>query len=364
MHKRLCFLTVVPSPYQRDVFAAIAARSNVPLSVHYLERAAPDSPWPNKALESWENLLDGFTFGRGSWRSHVNWGLPRTRPDEIWVVNGAMTDVTTQFWIRRLGRRTPWVFWGESPSQTQGISRRWLQKIQYRPLRHARAIVGVGERARFAYSQLAPGAPTFNQPYTCRLSAFASAAAGRRSNSLPTFLYCGQMIIRKGIDILLEAFGRILAENVQARLQLVGREGALPELLATLPAEARARVHYAGFKAPEELPTIFGEADVFILPSRRDGWGVVVNQALGAGLPVICSDAVGAGYDLITPGVNGEIVPAGNVEALAEAMTKLARSPELRAQYGKAALVTAEKLTPERAAEFWENLVEKIAHNE
>ena len=70
---------------------------------------------------------------------------------------------------------------------------------------------------------------------------------------------------------------------------------------------------------------------MFVLPSRHDGWGVVVNQAIAAGLPVICSDAVGAAADLVSNGVNGYVFPSGNVEQLAEAMASFARIPAIAA---------------------------------
>jgi glycosyltransferase involved in cell wall biosynthesis len=201
-----------------------------------------------------------------------------------------------------------------------------------------------------------PGVPTFNQPYTCRLDAFAAAAAGRPAHAEPVFLFCGQMIARKGIDLLLSAFARLVAEDIPARLELVGREAELPALLAPLPPAVRARINYAGFQPPAELPATFARADVFVLPSRHDGWGVVVNQALGAGLPVICSDAVGAGHDLIRHEANGLVVPAGDVAALTTALRRLARSADLRRTLGAAARTTAEALAPERAAQFWEEL--------
>jgi len=341
------------------VFAAIAARGRVPLVVHYLERAAPDSPWPTEALASWEDILPGFTLGRGRWRSHVNWRLPRPQAGDHWIVNGSMTDVTTQSCMRRLGRKIPWYFWGELPSTPAGAWSRWLQARQYAPLRTARTIVAVGRLAQAAYQRLLPGIPVLNQPYACHLEDFAKAAGRRPANPEPVFLFCGQMIARKGIDLLLRAFALLVQEGVAARLQLVGREGELPRLLAELNPETRDRIVYAGFQPPSELPAYFGRADVFVLPSRHDGWGVVVNQAFGAGLPVICSDAVGAGHDLLEDGVNGLRVPIGDVTALAAAMRRLARSPELRRSFGAAAVVTAERLSPESAAEFWENLARR-----
>src|SRR5206468_3627451 len=137
------------------------------------------------------------------------------------------------------------------------------------------------------------------------LSAFLSSPRRVRRDGRLRFFFCGQMIRRKGVDLLLIAFDRLITRGVDIELLLVGREADLPEFMSAMSPEARARVRYEGFQAPERLPEYFSQADVFVLPSRHDGWGVVVNQALGAGLPVITSDAVGAGLDLVEDGVNG-----------------------------------------------------------
>ena len=75
----------------------------------------------------------------------------------------------------------------------------------------------------------------------------------------------------------------------------------------------------------------FAQADVFVLPSRYDGWGVVVNQALAAGLPIITSDEVGAGFDLVEPGSNGFRVRAGEVDDLHRAQRDLGLDRDLLA---------------------------------
>ena len=72
MKYRVAFLSVVPSPYQRDIFAALARREEVDLRVDYLEAAAPDSPWPEKPLPEYSRILRGFWFSIGSARCHVN----------------------------------------------------------------------------------------------------------------------------------------------------------------------------------------------------------------------------------------------------------------------------------------------------
>jgi glycosyltransferase involved in cell wall biosynthesis len=359
--RQLRFLSVVPSPYQRDLFLAIERLAGKPPGVFYLEHAAPDSPWPAAILNSWETVLPGFTLGRQRWRSHVNWKLPPTGVNGIWVVNGAMTDVTTQIMMRRLGQGNPWVFWGETPSPAKRAAKRWLQRWEYAPLKKARAIVAVGKRAQDAYRALAPDVPIFNQPYSCQIDAFETARRARVARREPVFLFCGQMIARKGIDVLLNAFAALVENGYPGRLLLIGREAQLPPLLDKLSTEIRARIEYAGFQPPAALPQWFVQADVFVLPSRHDGWGVVVNQAMASALPVISSDAAGAGLDLVQHEQNGLLVPAGDTRALFGAMNRLAASPELRAAWGMAASQTARRLQPDVAARFWLELAQRYA---
>jgi glycosyltransferase involved in cell wall biosynthesis len=135
----------------------------------------------------------------------------------------------------------------------------------------------------------------------------------------------------------------------------------LPALLAPLPEPVRARIEYAGFQAPDVLPAFFARADVFVLPSRYDGWGVVVNQALGAGLPVVCSEAVGAGHDLVVEEVNGLKFPAGDAMALADRMQRFLDAPALAASWGAASREKAGEYLPERGAARWVEALQETA---
>jgi glycosyltransferase involved in cell wall biosynthesis len=72
-----------------------------------------------------------------------------------------------------------------------------------------------------------------------------------------------------------------------------------------------------------------------VLVSRRETWGVVVNEAMAAGLPLVLSEAVGASGDLLEAGGNGELVPAGDVHAIRAALRRLAADPDMRRRYGE-----------------------------
>lgn len=341
---RVAFISVVPSPYQRDLFRALARRPEVHLNVYYLEGAAPDSPWPEKALEPYEKILHGFWLPIGSARCHVNWPLPKLRDFDLVVMNTLMS-ITGQWLMRTVLRGRRWLFWGERLGCGGALHQRLAA-----PLHRASGIAAIGSFAEEDYRARFPEPRLFRIPYFCDLAPFLAAPRRLRNDGHIVFLFCGQMIARKGIDLLLEAFQRL---GSGARLLLVGREAELPPLLAPLPKEVRERIVYAGFQPPEELPHFFSQADVFVLPSRYDGWGVVVNQALGAGLPIICSDMVGAGRDLVEEEVNGLHFPTGDSGALAEKMQRFLVHPSLCDHWGDVSRRRAPHWTPEAGAARW-----------
>ncbi len=341
---RVAFVSVVPSPYQRDLFHALAERAEVELSVFYLEAAAPDSPWPQRTLAPWEQILRGLWMPLGAARCHVNWPLPRLHDYDVVVMNTLMS-LTGQWLMRTRLRGRPWIFWGERLGRGGA-----LHQTLAAPLHRAAGIAAIGTFAEGDYRERFPEPRHFCIPYHCDLAAFFAAPRRVREDGLVVFLFCGQMIARKGVDLLLAAFQRI---GDRARLLLVGREAELPALLAPLPAAVRERIVYAGFQPPEELPRFFAQADVFVLPSRYDGWGVVVNQAIGAGLPVVCSDMVGAGHDLVEDGVNGLKFRAGDGAALAEKMARFLDEPAIIETWGAASRQQARAWTPEVGAAKW-----------
>ena len=118
--------------------------------------------------------------------------------------------------------------------------------------------------------------------------------------------------------------------------------GELENELRATATRLGVRAHFAGFKNQSELPACYAAADVVVLPSESETWGLVVNEAMACGTPAIVSDAVGCAPDLIEEGKTGFVFPAGNVAALAARLQSVAQSrPLIKAQ--KKSL--AEKMT-------------------
>ena len=159
-------------------------------------------------------------------------------------------------------------------------------------------------------------------------------------------LFVGRLEREKGLEVLLDAWRRAgVAKGT--RLAVAG-EGPLAKAVS----RAGEGVHGLGHVGSTELPALYAAADVLVLPSIRTGsflepWGLVVNEAMLQGTPVIASDAVGAAAGgLVRDGTTGLVFPAGDAVALAARLSALEASPELRSRLGQAALAAASLLTP------------------
>jgi glycosyltransferase involved in cell wall biosynthesis len=129
-------------------------------------------------------------------------------------------------------------------------------------------------------------------------------------------LAIGQMIHRKGFDVLLRA-----AENLDPNTGMYFVGGEAKEEYLTLTKELNLQnVHFLGFQKKDVLAKYYKASDVFVLPTREDIWGLVINEALAYGLPTITTDRCVAGLELVEKDENGYIVPVDDADALASAM--------------------------------------------
>lgn len=124
-------------------------------------------------------------------------------------------------------------------------------------------------------------------------------------------------------------------------LVIVGDGEQMPALKQRVKAAGLTTVRFAGFRNQRELPRFFNLASVFVLPSRHEAWGLVVNEAMAAGLPVIVSDDVGCATDLVSNEENGFVFAVGDLPALQSALSAV--------------------LAPGRAAQMGERSRERIA---
>jgi len=191
-------------------------------------------------------------------------------------------------------------------------------------------------------------------------------------------LFVGRMESLKGIEILLDAFGMLLSQSLleddSACLALIGGDADVPP--KTMDAEmARLRalpivrdlgqkVRFLGKRNQDSLPYYYSAADVVVVPSEYESFGMVALEAMACGTPVVASETGGLAF-LIRDGETGFHVPAGNPDALVERMGQLLQNRELRQKLGHQASVYARtfdwRLITDQILELYSTLVPRLA---
>ena len=144
-------------------------------------------------------------------------------------------------------------------------------------------------------------------------------------------VFVGRLDRQKGVDVLLKAAGQFLTATPNAALLIAGDGPMRQKVHRCCKADGGAR--YVGFV--NDVPALLSAADMFVLPSRWEGWPLALGEAMSMGLPAIGADAAGI-RDVITHGQTGLLVPAEDAAALASAMGQLAGDRELRQRIGAA----------------------------
>ena len=124
------------------------------------------------------------------------------------------------------------------------------------------------------------------------------------------------------------------------------------------------RVRFFGFLNQSQLPLAYLAADLFVLPSLFEPFGLVVNEAMLCGLPVAVSDRVGARFDLVRADENGYIFAAGDVDALAAILREILPNAEKRGRMGAAACRRMETWSPREYVEHVVRAIDQVAKNE
>ena len=167
----------------------------------------------------------------------------------------------------------------------------------------------------------------------------------------PLVLTSGKLTERKAPLDLVAAFARVRKET-PSKLVFLG-DGPLREAVERNAASAKIRddVLVTGFRDQTELPEVYAAADVFVFPTHFETWGLVANEAMLFGLPVVCTDRVPAHRDLIRSGVTGEVYPAGNVDALASVLGNLLRQPTRLKEMGQRARAAIDNWSIDRGVQ-------------
>ena len=242
--------------------------------------------------------------------------------------------------------KIPFFLWSESNVQDLRRGHALVEFLKTEFLRRCSGFVVPGRSAlEYLRVHKVDEDAVFIAPNAVDNDFFAAAAAAarqdaarwRRELALPEryFLFVGRLVREKGVFELLSAYAK-LDESMrrQVGLVFVGDGAARPQLELQAASIAPGVIRFAGFAQREQLAIYYALAEMVILPTYTDTWGLVVNEAMACGLPVIVSQVAGCAADLVRENWNGLLVAPRDVSSLTSAMRSLADQPDLCATMG------------------------------
>ena len=363
--KRLAIFTSHPIQYQAPFFRALAASGRVSPTVYFGSRHGVDVAldsgfgtafrWDVPLLDGYEHVFLSNTSAapnvsafRGVRLGDLSDVITRTRHDALLVL-GWQTLAHVQMVRAAWKAGIPVIVRGESTLQRSvavglgGVARRtlWLptrRRLYRAAFSRIAAFLVIGSRNRDYYRSFGvPDEKFFWAPYGVdngwfEMSEPARSVARARvrekvgvSDSTLVVASSAKLIARKRPFDLVDAVAEARRLGINAHALFIG-DGEERSAILQRAAQAGvgAAVSIAGFVNQQEIPAWYAAADALVLPSdSRETWGLVVNEAMAAGLPVIVSDAAGCSVDLVHEGDNGFTYRCGDVRALATMIGRL-----------------------------------------
>jgi glycosyltransferase involved in cell wall biosynthesis len=366
MKQRLVILTEIIAPYRIPVFNALARHPRIDLKVVFLAETDP-------SIRQWRVYADEIQFHYEvlpSWRKrlgkynlllnqNLSEALQTANPDAI-LCGGYNYLASWQAlrWAKR--KRIPFLLWCESTADDDRAGHTFIESLKQKFFVKCDGFVVPGTSARNYVGQMAVnGKRIFTAPNAVDNDLFASRARSARINEarvreelrlpLRYFFFAGRLVKAKGVFELLEAYGSLSPElRSQIGLVFAGDGPLRADLERVAESIHPGVIHFAGFVQRDELASYYSLANCVVLPTHSDTWGMVVNEAMACGLPVICSEAAGCAADLIKE--NGRIVAPQNVFQLTRAMDEIATDAALREEMSRESRKIIQRYSPELCA--------------
>ena len=361
VRRRIAFIDYFATHYRKRLYEELARRTEADFYFYADER---ERYWNRKIP-----LVDAGDFRRVELR---RWRIAgeAVMPGLAMALSGRRYDAVIKSLNGRLmlplvhltsrARGVPFVLWTGMWHHPRTAFHRLSHPLTNHVYRSAGAIVAYGEHVkRFVVDSggIDP-AKVYVAGQAVEPERFRALRPAR--NGQAEVLFVGQFEERKGLADLLDAFSAM--PNLRATLRLAGNGSLEPEVKRR--AGEDRRVELVGHVPQDRLPEQLARSRCLVLPSittalDREPWGLVVNEAMHAGVPVIATDAVGAAAGgLVQDGRNGFVVPERSPAALARAIHRLAVEPGLAARLGDQARIDVERFSHSAMADAFEAAVE------
>lgn len=353
---RLVIVASHPVQYQSPLFRELSRRCD--LHVLFAHRATASDQAAagfNVAFEWDVDLTNGFDHSflanaarrpgleefAGCDTPGISDALRRLAPDAVLLMGWHLKCYWQAIWAaKRLN--IPVMVRGDSHLETpRSIAKRLAKAVVYPlALRLFDRALYVGERSRVYWQHYRyPGRRMFFSPHCVDNDWFAEMASPRagalfrQQNAIEAddkvFLFVGKVVPGKRVADLVAAARTVQMTGRKIAVMVAG-SGPLEREICELASEMGVRLIALGFRNQSQMPSVYAAADVLVLPSESETWGLVANEALACGKPIIVSDACGCAPDLATSESAGRAFRHGDVEHLADTMRSVLDAPPSR----------------------------------
>ena len=352
---KYCLWMNIPSHHQLD-FVKTLHESGVDLKVRFFGKV--DEGRRHMGWDAEPQLAENATYVRRSIDA-LDDSVPDWR-ERVHIVPGTVGDRFLMDLVDRLiGERVRWVHWSEcvKPGWNRIIRLPFRMFYGRKIMRYALGALAVSKMAEKEFISWGVDSKKIRWlPYTVSPltgSDHVNESIKRFIENRFAFMFGGALCRRKGTDLLLQAFKCIGHRYPSSVLILVGpdtkdRRYEAQAKRLNIPTD---RVLFMGPVKFDQMRDILPLCDIFILPSRYDGWGMVIFEAASMGKAVIGTDRCGAAHHIIVDGLNGFRVKAGDADSLAAAMQRYLESPGLAQIHGAHSKIMADFFHPARNVE-------------
>jgi glycosyltransferase involved in cell wall biosynthesis len=358
------------NPYMAERFNSLHQRGHVNFECWFNRHTDPGRAWqiPTESLSFPYRYLPSVTTPVG------RIGLPfsayaKTQPQVLVSFHGDVSVALSALYRLRGGKLVYYVERTFSTWVKRKRVKEWLKRFLLSgaaacltPGRDAdeyAASYGV-QRTRILRLEHVVDVPRFRRAHELRRLPMMQTRRSQMGLSGYVFLYVGRLWWQKGVDSLIDAFARIRRQGIDASLLLVGDGPDEARYEAAVRSMHLRPVRFTGFVQQGELADVYALADAFVFPTRGDPYGLVVDEAMATGLPIISSTSAGEIADRVIDGRNGYLVPVDNPELLAAAMARLAENSEKSARMGEKSLSLVQRRTPDAWAVQLEAVVDQL----
>lgn len=334
---KVLFLTNIPSPYRVEFFSELGKSCDLTVLYERKKASYRNETWMPDKSDSFKSVfLKGVILRKDT---PLNLGIIKYLDKKLYdiIVIGGYSTPTGMLAIEYCKlKKIPFIL--NADGGMIGSENEIKYRLKKRYIQSASAWLSTGTNTSNYLTHYGAKEKIYHYPFTSfREKEILNKPLTSEEKTLfknklgledkPTAIAVGRFIYQKGFDVLIDSWKNV---NSDYNLLIIGGGEEKDNLSSQIKRQNLKNVKLINHIDPTDLVNYYKASDIFILPTRGDVWGLVVNEAMAYGLPVITTDRCVAGMELITEGENGFVVPTNNKEMFTTRANELLDSKDLQ----------------------------------